>query len=260
MLTHSHKQPPVIEPRFGGLPQIAHGGYVSGVIAGALRGRGAEIRLRRPIPPGRPLVLHDSDADLVELRDGDILLADGTSADLSIDIPRPVRLAEAEAATHRFPGHERHTVPGCVVCGSERGHGDGLRIFPGPVAGRRLVAAPWVPAANDADEHGHVPDELVWAALDCPQLWALMLHAPASTADRVVTAAMAARLEQPVVAGEPHVVVAWPMAREGRKWIAGAAIFGPDGELSAVGRQTAATVTGWGVPLGRDNWGAAVAA
>ena len=35
--------------------------------------------------------------------------------------------------------------------------------------------------------------------------------------------------------------------------IAGAAIFGPSGELCAAGRQTAAVVGGWGVPLGRNH-------
>jgi hypothetical protein len=30
---------------------------------------------------------------------------------------------------------------------------------------------------------GRVPGELVWAALDCPQLWSLMVHVPASTPD-----------------------------------------------------------------------------
>ena len=144
-----------------------------------------------------------------------------------------------------------------MVCGPERAVGDGLRIFPGPVAGRRLVAAPWVPTADDT---GRVPDELVWAALDCPQLWSLMVHVPASTPDLVVTAAMATRIAQPVVPGEPHVVIGWPIGREGRKWHAGAAIFGPHGELCAVGRQTAAAVAGWGIPLGRDRWGAEVAA
>ena len=32
------------------------------------------------------------------------------------------------------------------------------------------------------------------------------------------------------------------------------AIFGPSGELCAAGRQTAAVVGGWGVPLGRNHW------
>jgi hypothetical protein len=257
MLTHTEEPPTVIDPRFAGMPDIAHGGYTSGLMAGALGGHTVEVRLKRPVRPGRRLELRRAAGELVELRDGDDLLAEARPAQLDIDVPAPVSLAQAEAASARFPGLHHHLFGECFVCGPDRAEGDGLRIFPGPVAGRRLVAAPWVPPADDA---GQVPAELVWAAMDCPQLWALMVHAPASTPDSVVTAAMVTRIDHPVVAGEPHVVIAWPIAREGRKWLAGAAIFGPGGELRATGRQTAALVDGWGVPLGRDRWGAEVAA
>lgn len=37
-------------------------------------------------------------------------------------------------------------------------------------------------------------------------------------------------------------MIAWPVGREGRKWLAGAAIFGARGELCAVGRQSATVV------------------
>jgi hypothetical protein len=254
VLTCNQQQLTVIDPRFCGLPEIAHGGYVAGVIAAALGGASTEVRLRRPVPPGRHLSLERADPELVELRDGEALLADGAPAELSLDVPPPVTLEEAKAASMRFPGLHGHLFPGCFGCGPARGAGDGLRMFAGPVAGRRLVAAPWVPAAEAADAAGQVPGELVWAALDCPQLWSLMLHVPAATPDRVVTAALATRLEQPVVAGEPHVLIAWPIGRDGRTWLAGAALFGPGGELCAVGRQTAA-IAGWGVPLGRARWG-----
>jgi hypothetical protein len=256
VLTRNQQQLTVIDRRFSGLPEISHGGYVAGVLASALAGDSAEVRMRRPVPPGRRLSVERADNERVELRDGEQLLAEGVAAELALDVPAPLSLAEAEAASMRHPGLHGHPFPGCFGCGTERHAGDGLRIFPGPVAGRKLVAAPWTPAAGDADAQGHVPGELVWAALDCPQLWSLMVHAPA-TPDRVVTAALATRLERPVVAGEPHVVIAWPIGREGRKWLAGAALFAPDGELCAVGRQTAAAVTGWGIPLGRDRWGAA---
>jgi len=239
------------------MPDIAHGGYTSGLMAGALGGDSAKVRLMRPVRPGRHLELRSAAGELVELRDGDDLLAEARPARLDLHVPAPVSLAEAQAAAARFPGLHHHLFGECFVCGPERSAGDGLRIFPGPVAGRRLVAAPWVPSADDT---GQVPAELVWAAMDCPQLWALMVHAPASTPDSVVTAAMATRIERPLVAGEPHVVTAWPIAREGRKWLAGAAIFGPGGELSVIGRQTASIVDGWGVPLGRDRWGPEVAA
>ena len=111
-----------------------------------------------------------------------------------------------------------------VTCGPA--HPRGLHVFPGPVTGRSLVAALWVPPVALAGADGHLPPELVAAALDCPQLWALMVHAPPESTDRVVTAQLETRLEQPVAAGEPHVVMGWPIGRDGRRWLAGAAILG----------------------------------
>jgi hypothetical protein len=237
----------VFDRRFSGLPGLAHGGYLAGVLASGLGGVSAEVRLRKPVVTGRRLRLERADRESVVLRDGDALLAEAVPAELSLDVPLPVTLAEAELAAKRYCAHS-HPFPQCFACGPERRERDGLRIFTGPVTGRRLVAAPWLPVAEAADESGRVPDELVWAALDCPQLWSLIVHPPAGAPSRVVTATLAARIEHAVRVGEPHVVIAWPIGRDGRRVLAGAAAFGPDGELCAVGRQTAAPA-GWGVPL-----------
>lgn len=250
MLSPIRSHPVVVDPRFGGLPGLAHGGYTAGVLATAAGAASAEVRLRRPVPLGRRLGLEHA-GEAVELRDGEALLVEARPAELALDVPQPAGPAEAEAASARFPGFHRHLIAGCLVCGTAR-H-DGLGIFPGPVAGRRLVAAPWVPSPALADADGRIPPELVWAALDCPQLWALIAHAPAGTPDVVVTSALAARLERPVMAGEPHVVIGWPIGLEGRRWLAGAAIVGPDGALRAAGRQAAA-IAGWGIPLDRARW------
>ena len=98
MLTHSEEHPTLIDPRFVGLPDIAHGGYISGLLGGALGGHTAEVRLKRPVPPGRRLELRRADGELVELRDGDTLLAEARPAQLDVDVPAPISLAEAEAA------------------------------------------------------------------------------------------------------------------------------------------------------------------
>jgi hypothetical protein len=238
--------PVVVAPRFSGFPGLAHGGHVAGLLASALGAGAAEVRLRRPVRTRRPLTLDHLGEDAVALRDGTALLATAEAAPLAIELPAPVGLADAQAAAARFPGRERHLFPRCFGCGQD--HPRGLRLCPGPVAGRPVVAAPWVPAGR-----GAVPVERVWAAFDCPQLWALIAHAPAGTADRVVTAALAARIDGPVIAGRPHVVMAWPVGRTARGWIAGAALLGPDGSVRAVGRQVAA-VASWGVPLDRRRW------
>ena len=244
----------LIDAAYVGLPEIAHGGYVAGVLTAALVTDSSGVRLRRPVPPARTLRLERPDRGAVELHDDTGLLAEGVDTDVLLHLPDPVAPAEALAASRRFPGMAHHPFPGCVCCGTE--HARGLRVFPGPVSGRGLVAAHWVPPEAHADDRGELPPELVCAALDCPQLWALMVHAPATTSDRVVTTVLETRLEHRVAAGEPHVVIGWPIGRDGRRWLAGAAIFGPSGELCAAGRQTAAVVGGWGVALGRDHWAA----
>ena len=242
----------VIDAGYAGLPEIAHGGYVAGVLTAALATDSSRVRLRRPVPPARTLRLERPESGAVELHDDAGLLAEGVDTDVLLHLPDPVAPAEALAASRRFPGFAHHPFPGCVCCGTE--HARGLRVLPGPVSGRAMVAAHWVPPQAHADDRGELPPELVSAALDCPQLWALMVHAPATTSDRVVTTVLETRLEHRVAAGEPHVVIGWPIGRDGRRWLAGAAIFGPSGELCAAGRQTAAVVGGWGVPLGRDHW------
>jgi hypothetical protein len=244
----------VIDTDYAGLPDLVHGGYVAGVLTGALATESSRVRLRRPVPAAQELRLDRPGPGPVELHDAAGLLVDGFDADVLLDVPEPVTPDEARAATGRFPGTTRHPFPRCVCCGPE--HPRGLRVFPGPVSGRAVVAAHWRPPERLADERGDLPRELVCAALDCPQLWALMVHAPATTSDRVVTTVLETRVEHRVAAGQSHVVMAWPIGRDGRRWLAGAAVFGPAGELCAAGRQTAAVVGGWGVPLGRDHWAA----
>lgn len=241
----------IIPPRFAGLPGLAHGGYVSGLVATALGSEATEVRLRRPIPVESALTLERTGPGAAELRDGEAVLALGRAIDLEIDVPEPVTLAQAVIAAEGFPGFVHHVFPRCVGCGPE--NPDGLHIHSGPVAGRRLAAAPWVPDPSLADDAGNVAPEVVWASLDCPQLWALVLDADTASTERVVTSSLAARLVRPVRAGEPHIVLAWPMDRTERGPVAGGAVFTADGELCAVGRQTTASVTGWGVPLGRDH-------
>ena len=61
----------------------------------------------------------------------------------------PVPAAEARAASASYPGLASHPFPTCFACGTDRGEGDGLRIFPGRVAdqdGATRVAADLVAA------------------------------------------------------------------------------------------------------------------
>jgi hypothetical protein len=235
-----------IDQRYRGLPGIALGGYSSGLLAAHMP-HGAEVKLRRPVPLGRELTIDRADDGVVELRDGEMLLAEAGAVEHVLDVPPAPRLEEVEAASAAFPGHHRHPYPECFACGPQRAAGDGLRIFPGTVPARRMVATPWTPPSG-SNGTGTVGLELIWGAFDCAQLWAMMLHEHASPGERAVTAKLEGALERDVRPGAPHVLVAWPIERDAGSLRAGAALFGPDGELCATGVQTA-VVAKWGVPL-----------
>jgi hypothetical protein len=214
-----------IPRRFNGPPESANGGYACGLVAGLLGGE-AEVTLRRPPPLDKPLAVAVADGR-VFVRDGEALVAEGERTSIEIEVPEPVSLAEAEAARRHYPGFRRHAYSTCFVCGPDRA--DGLGIFAGPVAGRELVAAPWVPPGE-----GVVADEVVWAALDCPSGWAV----DEFSREGVLLGRLGARLLVPVAAGEPHVVAGWPAGADGRKRFAGSAVFTADGRLCAYARST----------------------
>ncbi len=243
-----------IGERYRGFEGVAHGGYVCGLLAGFL-GDGVQAVLRRPPPMGRPLEVERPGPDRVVLRDGESTVAEASRADLRIDLPRVVSFDEAKAASRAYPGLSAHLFPSCFGCGPHREPGDGLRLFPGQLAGSQIVAAPLVPDASFADETGLLGSELAWAAVDCPQLWALILAAPSDAQDRVVTSQLAATVTGSLRAGQRYVVMAWPAGRDRKRLYAEAAVLSEHGDPIAVSRQTAAIVgPEWGVPLGLDSW------
>jgi acyl-CoA thioesterase FadM len=95
------------------------------------------------------------------------------------------------------------------------------------------MATPWTPPQWTAVEGGVVRPEFVWAALDCPATFAPLLAGPATTGFLV---RLSASIDGPVVAGDEHVIVAWPIAIDGRKFHSGAALFSAGGELLAAAR------------------------
>ncbi|MDQ3849487.1 MAG: hypothetical protein M3296_02585, partial [Actinomycetota bacterium] len=52
----------------------------------------------------------------------------------------------------------------------------------------------------------------------------------------LVLARLAVRVDGPVVAGEPHVLMSWPRDSEGRKHHSAAALLGADGSVRGVSR------------------------
>ncbi len=181
-----------IDPRFNGPPDSGHGGYVAGVVASFLDGP-ARVRLHRPPPLGRRLEVRRREPD-VTLLDGDTVVATGAPDDVALVVPDVVSFAEAEAASRGYPGFGEHLFTRCFACGPSRAAGDGLRIFPGPVPGRQVVAASWTPGASLTHGGGAVRPEFLWAALDCPSGWAVIVDGDGRPS---LLGEMGARLDEP---------------------------------------------------------------
>jgi len=222
----------VISRRFHGPPESGNGGYTCGVVA-ALVGGPAEVTLRRPPPLDRPLDVQRLDGGSVAVLDGDTLVAEGAPASVEIEVPEPVTFEEAVTAAKSYLGFRHHPFPTCFVCGPKRAEGDGLRIFPGWVADRNIVAAPWTPDASVADEDGQVRPEIVWAALDCPSGFAVITPETVAVLGR-----LAVKLVAPVQPGKRYVAIGWPLAEVSRKLYCGSALFSEDGRLLALARAT----------------------
>jgi hypothetical protein len=220
-----------IPRRFNGPLESGNGGYCSGVIASFLEGA-AEVSLRRPVPLDTPLdVVRESDGS-VRVLDGEALVVEGRSApELEVEVPAPVSPHEARLAAARYRGRSEGLFSRCFVCG--RAREDAFGVFAGAVEGRQLVASPWTPPSWTADAAGRVLAEFVWAVLDCPTYFALYMNGELPTS---VLARLTARIDAPVVAGDEHVVIAWPIETDGRKRHAGSAVLSPDGEALAVAR------------------------
>lgn len=180
----------------------------------------------------------------VRIHDGPTLIAEATCSPggLARQIPGPVSVAEARAVAGRAHYFTDPLFPGCFVCGMDRRPGDGLRIFPGPLAGRPLWAAPWTPGPSVTGAGQRVWPEVVWAALDCPSGIAAAETADLAQDTAVLLGRMTASLAALPTAGDQYVVIAWPDGRDGRKLTAGSALLGPGGQVLAAARAVWLTV------------------
>jgi hypothetical protein len=218
-----------IAGRFNGPLESANGGYCSGVIAGLLGGA-VQVSLRRPVPLDTALDVERENDGSIRVLDGEALVAEARSEPgFEVELPAPVSVEDARLAAERYRGLSDGMFSRCFVCG--RARDDAFEVFAGAVEGRRLVASPWTPPRWTADSAGEVRPEFVWAVLDCPTYFALYMDGELPLS---VLARLTARIEAPVRAGEEHVVIAWPLAADGRKRYAGSAVLSPGGEPLAV--------------------------
>jgi hypothetical protein len=221
----------LIPARFNGPPASAHGGYACAMAAQFIEGA-AEVTLRVPPPLETPLAVRAGDG-LVRLVDGDTIVAEARSAEITLEVPDPVSVEQAEEAERRSPLHEHHPFDTCFVCGTAREHPDGVRLFPGPVEGRELSAAPWVPHPSLAGDEGEVRFEFAWSLLDCASFGGVSLHGATRPC---VLARFSCDLLEPIESERPHVAIGWPIEKERRKRVTGAAIHSEDGTVRAVAR------------------------
>jgi hypothetical protein len=217
-----------IPARFNGPPASANGGYTCGLVAGLVGAEEVAVSLRLPPPVEKPLRVV-RDGSRVELHDGDALVAEGEPAELLLDVPDAISPETAAAASDAGLDAwcDPHPFPTCFVCGPDREPGDGMRVFPGALEGG-MFAADWTPDESIGDGSGHVRPECLWAALDCPT------SAPVANfagGPAMVLARLTARLGCSVVVGEPHAILAWPLAVDGRKHHGACALFDSAGRL-----------------------------
>ncbi|GJM34339.1 MAG: hypothetical protein DHS20C18_33400 [Saprospiraceae bacterium] len=220
-----------ISYRFCGPPNSGNGGYVCGMLD-RYTDYLSEVTLRKPIPLDKELNVR-SEIDQFQLIDGEALIAIAKPGQLDLSVPKAPSFLEAAAAAKSFIGHDgKHVFPTCFVCGPDRHSGDGLRIFAGNVEGTDLFAAPWIPDSSLADETGHIGEEFLWAALDCPGAFAVMGDAM----KKIVLGRMTAQISGTIKAGAQCVVIAWTLGSEGRKSYCGTAIYNEQQELCAAAK------------------------
>ena len=135
----------VIADRYRGPARSGNGGYTSGALAALAPGEWSTVtvRLSQPPPLDTAMSVTSSDELLVAEADG-AEVARALRADHELRPVAPVDADAARTAEATYPGLASHPFPTCFACGTGREPGDGLRIFPGPVADGR-VAATWTP-------------------------------------------------------------------------------------------------------------------
>jgi acyl-coenzyme A thioesterase PaaI-like protein len=235
----------LIDPRHNGPRTSGNGGWVAGALARRLAARTgaavASVALRAPVPLGRPLPLRWQAGDaLLELLDGDAGSPVADAAPATLDLAVPAAPADEVAEAAGVAARLRHQQRGlgdpyaqCFVCGFARP--DGLGVIVGPVDDAGLMATTWTPPAALAGADGRLPDEVVWAALDCPagMAWSHKL----GRGQQIMTVRMTARIDRPLQAGERLRVLAWPLHQDGRKLHAGTAIVDAGGRVCALSQQ-----------------------
>ncbi|HTO68485.1 MAG TPA: hypothetical protein VMR31_01375 [Myxococcota bacterium] len=226
-----------IAGRFRGPPGTANGGYLAGLLAEGLGGA-VEVTLRAPTPVDAPLEIGENADGSRSLWHEGAELARAARGELALELRPAPDPRETAARAGDCRAMRTHPFPECFVCGPARAVGDGLRIFPGVVPGGGAVAALWTPDASLADEQGRVAPAFLWAALDSPSAFPLLEPDSARALEPMVLGRICASLDGELRAGEPASLVAWQIGLDGRRGVAGIALYGAQGNVVARARAT----------------------
>ncbi|MCJ8190917.1 hypothetical protein [Sphingomicrobium aestuariivivum] len=225
--------PIIIDSRFRGPDGMGNGGYVSGVVAEAVGGPAAKVRLHAPTPLDRALQLV-RDASGARLMDGDRLLVEAEALGKPLDLdpmPSPPGDEAIARAKAHFPTAEQHMAPRCFVCGPLRDPEEALHLITGHDAASGLAADRWVPRGDLGGANGLVATRYVWAALDCPSYFATgLVDTPA------LLAGIAAQVQRRPAPGEALTVTGWSLEADGRKLHSGSVIHDESGHAIAMAR------------------------
>lgn len=225
----------VIGRQFCGPPNSGNGGYVCGVISEGLEGPVTAV-LRAPVPLDVELTVEPQDGLHVLLGEAGPI---GSAGPAKVELPDPPpapSLETARAAGARHVGLHQRIHPICFTCGVAREEGDGLRVLPGQLEGAEpgVVACAWRAHENFARPDGTIAPEIVWAAIDCPGYFAWYEKEGRHGA---LLGTMTGEVLRAPRAGEECILLAWPIAKEGRKEFAGVALYSAEGELMARAHQ-----------------------
>ncbi len=243
----------LVPRRFCGPPSSGNGGWSAGALAAVTVDRADHadpwpaitVALHQPPPLDVELPVSADDGWTLATYDGGTV-ARARVADQELTEVPAIPLADAQEATAAYRGFISHPFPTCFTCGTGREEGDGLRIFPGDVAGDELsrVAAPWSPHPSVAEDW-HVYQEpardaslpVTWAALDCIGGWS------ADIEERpMVLGTITLRLDALPRIGEPHVLVGALRGAEGRKTYTAATLYDSSGSVVATAEHVWITV------------------
>lgn len=219
----------IVASAYQGIPGIAHGGYVAGLMAQHVPNP-ARVRLRQPPPLETPLSLQNvSDSLQLRDRDGRVIMEGTAGGDLLDRLP-DVTLDEARSR-RPHPRFDQHPYPVCFVCGTRRDDGFGLRISAPDSEG--VAAGVWIPSGPLLPEREVVPAAFVWAVVDCLTAWSFADHWGDESWWPAVTGQIEVAVGAEVRRDQPYVATGRLAGRDGRRVTIEAAVRDADGGVCA---------------------------